>query len=199
MTDQAVKTRVRNARGHGGQLREDILTAAMQLLALGGEENAVTLRGIARATGIAAPSIYAHFSDVASIVGEVIARAYAQFELEVTNAIDQATSPEERLRAGVAAYLRWSRLNPELYRVLFARQHPSPAPAVGEAAAALFSIAEELLAAAADGSPGPDVTRARAVWMWVDLHGIASLRPSHPNFHWPSEDALVKQILSRIR
>ncbi|WP_374213337.1 TetR family transcriptional regulator [Crossiella sp. SN42] len=41
-------------------LRAEILAAAAGLINDGGDERAVTLRAVARRTGIAAPSIYLH-------------------------------------------------------------------------------------------------------------------------------------------
>jgi len=49
----------RNARGQGGRLTEDIVSAALELIEREGTDEAVTLRAVAREIGIAAPSIYA--------------------------------------------------------------------------------------------------------------------------------------------
>jgi hypothetical protein len=45
----------RNQRGEGGRLREEIITAASQMIGETGDDTALTVRGVARRVGIAAP------------------------------------------------------------------------------------------------------------------------------------------------
>ena len=59
----AARRRPRSRRGDGGQLREEIIEAAREILAQTGSLDALTLRGVARRVGIAATSIYLHFPD----------------------------------------------------------------------------------------------------------------------------------------
>ena len=64
MADKATKDgdrRARNPRGSGDRLREEIVEAGIRLVDETGDSAALTLRGVARAAGIAAPSIYQHF------------------------------------------------------------------------------------------------------------------------------------------
>ena len=60
------KARRRNRRGEGDRLREEIITAASQMIGETGDDSALTLRGVARRLGIAAPSIYRHFTAIFS-------------------------------------------------------------------------------------------------------------------------------------
>lgn len=71
-----VSTRRRNARGNGVLLRDEILTAATDLLDAVDSESDLTLRGIACAAGITAPAIYAHFPDRDAIVAALAERAW---------------------------------------------------------------------------------------------------------------------------
>ena len=52
---QAAPARRRNRRGEGDRLREEIVTAASQMIGEAGDDTALTLRGVARRIGIAAP------------------------------------------------------------------------------------------------------------------------------------------------
>ena len=54
----APPARRRNRRGEGDRLRDEIITAASQIIGETGDDSALTLRGVARRLGIAAPSIY---------------------------------------------------------------------------------------------------------------------------------------------
>ena len=188
---------MRNRWGSGGLLRDRIVESALELLEATGDEAGLTLRGVARQAEIAAPSIYDHFSGLQELVGATVAAAYGRFEEAVASSWQSVDDPRQRLHTGVAAYLAWGRESPGLYRVLFYRNHPSAVPVVGESARALFvTLTETLAAATAPASTGPSADE-RAVWLWVDMHGVVTLRAAHPRFAWPAEDVLVRQIVTR--
>ena len=85
--------RPRNPRGTGDRLRDEILIAAEELLRdMPGE--ALTLRAVARAAGITAPSIYRHFIDREAIIRAVVDRAFD--ELERTLGADMISALEEK-------------------------------------------------------------------------------------------------------
>ncbi len=64
MVGQAqTRGRRRNPRGEGDRLREELITAASEMIADSGDVSQLTLRGVAKKIGIAAPSIYRHFPD----------------------------------------------------------------------------------------------------------------------------------------
>ncbi len=117
-------SRERNRRGEGGRLGADILAAATSLLEETGSEEAVTLRAVARAVGIAAPSIYAHFPDRDAIVDAIVDEAFGELDDAITAAFDTETDPLRRLSAGAAAYLRFAEQRPHRYRLLFGRSEP---------------------------------------------------------------------------
>ena len=76
-------TRRRNARGSGALLREEILTAATELLDAADSESEVTLRRIAATAGITAPAIYAHFADREAILAAISERAWRDVVAEI--------------------------------------------------------------------------------------------------------------------
>jgi AcrR family transcriptional regulator len=55
--------RTRSARGSGTDLRAEIIAATRRLMSETGHADAVTIRAVARAVGVTAPSIYRHFAD----------------------------------------------------------------------------------------------------------------------------------------
>ena len=69
--------RPRSPRGHGDQLRDEILQAADELLGETASEEAVSIRAVADAVGVTPPSIYRHFPDKASLF---LAAAMAQHD-----------------------------------------------------------------------------------------------------------------------
>src|SRR5438445_3562284 len=101
--------RTANPRGAGTRLREELLDAATRLLAAGGRDAVLTLRGVAREAGVAAPSVYAHFTDLDELVLELIGRHLADLA-EVVRAAVRTADPDDAadaLRAAAYAYVRW--------------------------------------------------------------------------------------------
>src|ERR687885_534264 len=56
--------RTANPRGAGTRLRDELLDAATRLLDAGGRDAVLTLRGVAREAGGAAPRVYPHLPDL---------------------------------------------------------------------------------------------------------------------------------------
>jgi AcrR family transcriptional regulator len=190
--------RERNRRGEGGKLRDDILAGATQLLEQAGNEEAVTLRAVARQVGISAPSIYAHFADREAIVDAIVDGAFADFNAAIYAAIHAASGPLERLRAGCAAYLRFADERPNRYRLLFERQilinaPEGPAPAIRtESFDALVRCVQDCIDAGISASTDPQLD-SKAIW--VGLHGYATLHALVGGFPWPDTDVLLDRLI----
>jgi AcrR family transcriptional regulator len=197
------KTRARNKRGEGSQLRDEIVRAATKLLDEGMPQS-VTLRAVAREAGISAPSIYPHFPDLDSILLAVAQQAFAALERELGEPDD--ADPAERLRAICAAYLTFARRQPQRYRLMFgavwdAGRALERAPAMADDLAVLgmgaFEVIRRSLAACAEaGSSASADPFADATALWVGLHGYAQLRVAAPLFPWPPD--LPDPIITRL-
>ncbi|MBO0692570.1 MAG: TetR/AcrR family transcriptional regulator, partial [Acidimicrobiaceae bacterium] len=103
----SVGTRVRNRRGEGSRLRDDIVSAAVEILEKTGNPEAITLRAVARQVGIAAPSIYGHFADRDAIIVAVVTEGFTRLTRVLKEALAGSTDPVESLRLGCDAYLRF--------------------------------------------------------------------------------------------
>jgi len=193
-------TRERNRRGQGGRLREDIVRAGADLLDESGDEQAVTLRAVARRVGITAPSIYAHFADRQAILLAVAVEAFAELHEQLVLARDGADAdPVARLRAACAAYLEFARTRPQRYRVMFGglwdaeRAVASGGVTEAEATAlgqdVLRLLVGELRDCVAAGASGSTDAPADAVALWLGLHGLAHQRTAAPAFPWPPDIA----------
>src|SRR3954469_24853831 len=112
----ATPTRARNRRGEGARLRADIVAAAVDLLDETGDEQAVTLRAVARKVGISAPSIYRHFPDRQAILLALAQETFAELADQLSEAT--GTDPVTRLRAVCAAYLDFAATRPQHYRMM---------------------------------------------------------------------------------
>jgi AcrR family transcriptional regulator len=215
--------RERNPRGRGGQLRNEIVEAARELLAESGSEHAVTLRAVARRVGIAAPSIYAHFETPEQIVQAVVAETFGALVDHLEAARTGKTDPRERLLASCRAYLTFGAQQPALYRLIFSQPLPSPdagdsvqegvamaAPADPETAAAVervrartgadafgLLIADVSDAVSAGASHAHDILTT-ATALWVSLHGLVVLRATAPEFPWPDAEQLETELITRV-
>lgn len=187
----------RSRRGEGHLLANDILDAARAIVEDTGDEGQVTLQEIARRVGIAAPSIYRHFSGVAEIVRTMVGQAFGGFADQVNIAFDDARPPAEQLRRYLVAYVQFGRQNPQIYRLLFIRSRPSAVPEAGESAGVMIGQLFDRLARAAGLEPGSPELYARGVSLWFEVHGIVTLPPAHPRFAWPDDDELVRTALRR--
>ncbi len=194
--------RERNRRGEGAKLRDEILAAATALLEETGNEEAVTLRAVARGVGISAPSIYAHFPDREAIVDAVVDDAFSEFAAALQHASDAAADTVDRLRGLCTAYLDFAERQPNRYRLLFGRRNLAGDRA-GRPFAKIRTDGFDLLVDALRGcveagrstsaDPFGDATA-----IWVALHGYAVLHAGLPAFPWPAGTATVDRIVDGL-
>ncbi|MEV6977155.1 TetR/AcrR family transcriptional regulator [Kitasatospora sp. NPDC093806] len=191
--------RLRNRRGQGLLLREEIVRAATALIVRTGSDRAVTLRSVAREVGIAAPSIYAHFADRDAVVEAVVAEAIAQLHGTIATAVGALDDPVEALLAGCAAYVDFGVREPARYRVLFGWSRPEPeapaADATGRQGLDAFRIlVDSLDACVRAGHSSSTDPFGDAVAIWTALHGQVTLRADLPGFPWPPTDTVERTV-----
>ncbi|MFB9834105.1 TetR/AcrR family transcriptional regulator [Actinoallomurus acaciae] len=124
------KQRVRNPWGQGERLRTEILDAAVRLLSeLGGAE-ALTIRGVARAAGIAPASIYQHFADKVALVRGVVEYDYQRLSAVMREADESVDAGDVvgRVRAQMHAYCRFAIANPGHYRLMLGNRRITHEP-----------------------------------------------------------------------
>ncbi|MEU7558475.1 TetR/AcrR family transcriptional regulator [Streptomyces eurythermus] len=172
--------RVRNPRGQGERLREEILRAAGGLLEQVGSEDALSLRAVAREVGIATPSIYRHFADKTELVWAVLAEHYERLAalMAEADASAPAEDPLERLRHQLRAYCRFAVANPARYRLMCETwQTPVDEERLhGHPAGLLLRGLHEALTHCEEAGWRVRGTRAEAPYLlWCALHGRVAL------------------------
>jgi AcrR family transcriptional regulator len=193
------KERTRNRRGEGARLRADLIEAAARVLASSGDTEGLTLRAVAREVGVAAPSIYRHFSDKHQLVEAVVADRFQRLDDALAQAMASAGDPAQALRACCGAYCGFGLAHPGHYRVLFnatLRLDPSSRPDERPGQRVFGRLVAAVQACVDAGVARPGDAFAMAVNVWAALHGIVSLRTSRPRFPWPPVDALVDAALT---
>jgi AcrR family transcriptional regulator len=183
-------TRRPNPRGEGIRLRAEIIAAARRLLERSGDEDALTLRGVAREAGIAAPSIYGHFADRGEVLDAVVADVFGELEEAVRAAAAAESDPQRRVGAVCRAYLDFADREPAGYRVLFGRFRAAPAsPRRRELAdlggAGAFGVLADAVAAAC----GTDAARSAGGSSRAEPAVVGSRRITSPPLGSPPLDA----------
>jgi AcrR family transcriptional regulator len=202
--------RAPNKRGEGGKLREEILAAAGSILETTGNDDAMTLRAVARQARITAPAIYAHFSDRYDILRTVIETAFADLAAAMAAAANAHADPAERLRAVGHAYLDFAAEQPHHYRVLFERHRATSHNLHGSTVvntdvrtmvgADAFGVLLDATTACIDSGASTATDAISATnRIWIGLHGQATLQASMPWHPWPADrDELADEVMSRL-
>jgi len=181
----ATEPRQRNPRGHGDQLRTDLLDAAADLIAEHGSVDGISLRAIARRAEVSPTAVYRHFSDHTELLQESVQHCWNHF-LDVLQAAvaDGSDAFDAFDRCGIA-YADFALRNPGQYRVMFSRHIEIEAESTIVANATfriLVGLVEQILADLGDDRS--TLTVAVQVHTWI--HGIVDLGSSHPDVEWPA-------------
>jgi AcrR family transcriptional regulator len=159
---------------HHGDLHEKLLKAGEEALAEMPVED-VSLREIARRTGVSHAAPKHHFPTMGHLLGEIAARGFASFISALADAADAAPeqTPDARLLAMARAYLRFAERNPAAYRLMFGtRDQCVMTPRLVEASFATWNQLHEAVAAIT----GPARANAGALHIWSSVHGLSMLK-----------------------
>jgi AcrR family transcriptional regulator len=196
--------RRRHPRGQGARLRTELLEAASRLLAELGDADRLSIRAVATAAGVTAPSIYRHFPDKRSLLQAVVEERFRDFDRALDQAAAATADPFDALNRRCRAYLRFAREHPGHYRVLFSATALGP-KGVGTygkgphpGAASFFALVDAVQRCLDAGVRTDREAAFLAVQLWTTLHGIVDLRISKPEMPWPPANALLAATLSDL-
>jgi AcrR family transcriptional regulator len=162
-----------------------IVAAARQLLEDRGPE-ALSMRNVAGAVGIRAPSLYEHVADKRALENALIAVGLREQAAALTKALAAGGDP---LAATANAWRSWAREHPHLYRLIFARALDPDDPEVGAAALAAGEPVREMT----DG----DLVAARAIWAFA--HGMTLLELNDRLPPGPGPEAVWEAGMTALR
>jgi AcrR family transcriptional regulator len=189
--------RRRNPRGQGERLRAEILAAATRMLDELGDDEALSLRAVAREIGVAAPSVYLHFADRDALVYAVLERCHDDLVATVDKGQSTAADPAGQLREHTMHHVEWALRHPGLYKVL----HESTLnqrvnmPFKRE----LAERAIELIQRCMDAGQAPPADPGEvALDLRTAVYGVASLRINQPGFSWPPLPDQLDRLLAKL-
>jgi AcrR family transcriptional regulator len=152
---------------HHGDLRSALIEAGLAHLESGGEAD-ISLRQLARETGVSATAVYRHFPDKRALLAALAAEGFALLGVAQREASAAAGGGAEGFAATGRAYVRFALANPALFRLTFTHAGIGAASGLGddEASRLLLAYAREFA-----GAEAP----ALALQAWSVAHGLAML------------------------
>ena len=174
--------RVRNPWGQGERLRLEILEAAARLLSELGGEQGLTIRGVARAAGIAPASIYQHFADKAELVRGLVEYDYELLGARMREAEESVPAPDvvARVRVQMAAYCQFAIDNPGHYRLIFNNRQRGTEPGTSPLGSVVGRIVTAFERCEQAGFALRIPARRAAITVFVGAHGRVALYHAAP-------------------
>jgi AcrR family transcriptional regulator len=174
----ATKRRRKHERYHHGNLPAALVAAAQKLIAERGLEG-FTLREVARRVGVTHVAAYRHYEDRRALLAAVAERGFHQLRRRLEAARRRTpASLEPRLRAILAAYLRFCWDEPAVTAVMFGPrlsrggEFPSLEAAV---MGSLGIIVETIATLAPPHARRRRSTRDMGLALWTFVHGFSTL------------------------
>jgi AcrR family transcriptional regulator len=189
--------RRRNARGQGELLREEIVTAAVRMLDELADDEALSLRAVAREVSIAATSVYLHFPDRDALVLAAMQRCHEELVGIGDAAAEAAPDPAAALRARILAQAAWAREHPGLYKVLHEspvhRRHGMPFKEV------MVARTTEAVRRCMDAGLAPaDDPVTVAIDLRTAVNGMLAQRINEPDLPWPPAAEQLDRFLVKL-
>jgi len=163
---------------HHGNLREALISAALDLIAQKGPAG-FTFAEAARQAGVSAAAPYRHFRDRDALLADVARRGFEEFERRLTAAwAEGRPSPVGALERLGKAYLAFAKEEPAYFAAMFEAGLPiaehRELQEAGDRAFGALRTACEALAATQPPQRRPPALMM-ALHFWALAHGIASL------------------------
>src|ERR1700684_1428061 len=182
-----------NARGQGERLREEIISAAAQMLGDLADDEALSLRAVARAVSISPTSVYLYFPDRDALVAATLERCHAEMVQAADDAADARHDPALALRARILAQPAWVRAHPGLYKVMHESKVGMPFKEI------LFTRTTAAVQRCMDAGVAPPGDAATvALDLRTAVIGMLSLRINEPDLPWPPFPEQADRFLSKL-
>jgi AcrR family transcriptional regulator len=175
---------------HHGNLREALLDAAFEILDETGPD-AITIREVARRTGVSHAAPVNHFKDRTSLLTAVATKLFTELADAINHELEEA-DPVASKQAGAfaKALIAYGISNPHRYNLLWRRDLVDNSDP--DLQTAMDSIYDELIAKIETSRKKPKYDQHTiAIALWSLAHGYVSMR-SDGNFE-PMKDLITGQ------
>ena len=182
-----------NARGQGERLREEIISAAVEMLGELADDEALSLRAVARAVAISPTSVYLYFPDRDALVAAAMERCHGEILQAADDAEAAQPDPALALRARILAQAAWVQEHPGIHKVMHESQVGMPFKAI------LFARMTAAVQRCMDaGLAPPGDAAAVALDLRTAVIGMLSLRINEPGLPWPPLSEQADRFLTRL-
>jgi AcrR family transcriptional regulator len=186
---------------HHGDLRRALVEAGRRLLeAEGGVD--LSLRAVAREAGVSPAAPYHHFRDKSELLDALAFEGWDQLAEQMRAALAEAAPGRDRLVTLGVAYVRFSRMNPAIYRVMFnCSQSHETMPEKLRDEGAYRLVCDTLIESGID--PRDEIgLELAAVAIWCAAHGVAEMvgfKEFEPlQARLGGEEAFLRAIFSQL-
>lgn len=158
---------------HHGNLRDALLRAARDLLESDGVDG-LSLRALAKATGVTQAAPYSHFRDKDDLLAAIAEEGFQRLALQMAEDATGASSTRQRLERLMVSYIRFAQNNKALFQIMFGREladlkrYPTLAMTAGKSYALMST-------AIANKLKGDVDARFMTVTLWSLCHGLTTL------------------------
>jgi AcrR family transcriptional regulator len=162
---------------HHGNLREDLVAAALEIITRRGP-GALTLRSVAKRLGVSQTAPYRHFTSKDALLAAVAAQGFDALLARVRTEVAAAGSDViARFQAIALAYVDFALEHPAHFSVMYeARAEAFAKGPVADLGRAAFKLLIELIVACQKaGLAAPENPSRIAVEVWSFAHGLVVL------------------------
>lgn len=163
---------------HHGNLRQALLDCGESLLEEVGIAG-LSLRALARATGVSHAAPYRHFADKADLLAALAARGFARLaETLAAVAAAHGDDPQREYLVSCRRYIELGMDAPAMYRLMFGQRQPGVGdqPELAQAGQAAYEVLLGSMARSrAAGTSGEVEDEAKAMAVWSMVHGVTEL------------------------
>ncbi len=161
---------------HHGNLRTVLLEQAERTVRERGVE-ALSLRELARETGVSHGAPRRHFADRQALLDALAQAGFERLGADLRSAVEAAGEDfQARLQSTAAAYIRFATGDAALLELMFAGKHRDPSGSLEQTAEQAFAVIFELiLQGQAEGALEPGEPKRVGLVLFATIQGIAAL------------------------
>lgn len=159
---------------HHGDLRRALLDSATAILEREGP-SALSLRAVAREAGVSPAAPYHHFKDKDELLGAIAHQGFIRLKDAMAQAAAAAPDPRKKVAELGAAYVRFARSHPALYRVMYDSARAGAQLPGAEDPDSAFALLRTAVAEAAGNHMSRLDVNLAAIATWCAAHGLAEL------------------------
>ena len=163
---------------HHGNLREALLDAALAILKEQGL-GALSLREVARRSGVSPGAPYHHFKSKGDLVCDLARARLEHLDQMSRKAVKDKKTPQEKLKAIGVAYVLYAAENPAEFRLMFSPERGSPLTQERPEDAPVFRVLLEVVDELREAGLKTERDVA-AITAWSLVHGLADLLVDGP-------------------